>query len=163
MQYPNSTRAARMSAVGARVKRQLLQVRSSKPKLLIEIFGFSLVSAGSASIEQKNGNNNKGSKTNNNGPEVNRNEEQNGSPEKAKKKSIVPPGGQLLQQTWVISSSSSFLCVFFLFFKKNLVFFCDLLHRKDKALHFERIAVALLPWVVKKGEEKQKWNSSNSR
>lgn len=58
--------------------------------------------AGSASIEQKNGNdNNKGNKTNNNGAEVNRNEEQNGSLDKsqAKKKPVPPGGGPLLQQT----------------------------------------------------------------
>lgn len=58
--------------------------------------------AGSASIEQKNGNgNNKASKTNNNGAEVNRNEEQNGTLDKsqAKKKPQAPGGGPLLQQT----------------------------------------------------------------
>lgn len=60
--------------------------------------------AGSASIEQKNGNgNNKANKTNNNGAEVNRNDELDGSTlDKSnanKKKPVVPGGGPLLQQT----------------------------------------------------------------
>ena len=77
--------------------------------IIFKFFTFSV--AGSASVEQKNGNGSaKNNKTNNNGIEVNRNEEQNGSGElksQAKKKPNAPGSGPLLQQAYVSTSISA--------------------------------------------------------
>lgn len=79
-----------------------------------EVYRFyDLHVAGSASVEQKNGNGStKNNKTNNNGVEVNRNEEQNGSGEvksQAKKKPNAPGSGPLLQQAYVSIDSPVYI------------------------------------------------------